>query len=139
MEDKELNEMIGKVTIVVLAAIIFTVLLTLVFINKFGAKQIPVNKMIDNNETLYVLVINNETKNKKEIEKVLKNKEIVYTIVNKDVELHYNDFLKKISITNEDIIEPTLIYIEEKKANSILVDIKKIDDLKDFLEYNKKS
>ena len=139
MEDKELNEMIGKVTIVVLAAIIFTVLLTLVFINKFGAKQILVNKMIDNNETLYVLVINNETKNKKEIEKVLKDKEVVYTIVNKDVELHYNDFLKKISITNEDIIEPTLIYIEEKKANSILVDIKKIDDLKDFLEYNKKS
>ena len=139
MEDKELNEMIGKVTIVVLAAIIFTVLLTLVFINKFGAKQIPVNKMIDNNETLYVLVINNETKNKKEIEKVLKDKEVVYTIVNKDVELHYNDFLKKISITNEDIIEPTLIYIEEKKANSILVDIKKIDDLKTFLEYNKKS
>ncbi len=139
MEEKELKEQIKKIVIVVVAAILFTTALTFVFINKFGAKEISVNKLIDKNKELYVLVINKKTKNVKEIEEVLKEKELTYTVVNKDQELHYNDFLKKLSITDEDIIEPTIIYVLDKKANSILVNIKKTDDLNNFLEYNMNS
>ena len=59
-----------------------------------------------------------------------------YKIVYKDRERYFDDFLRKVDLEETDIIEPTIIYIEKGKVSAILVDMKKTNDLEEFLEYN---
>ena len=136
MEDLELKDLITKVGIWVLIVIVFGGLMILIFTNKFGSKDIHINKIIDSNEQLFILVLNKKTSNKKELKQLLKDSNIQTEVIYKDKERYFDDFLKKLDITEEDIIEPTVIYVEDKKVISILVDIKKKEDLKTFIEYN---
>ncbi|MBR3210520.1 MAG: hypothetical protein IKF71_01100 [Bacilli bacterium] len=137
MEDTDLKELSRNLIIWLVVVVVFGSLMTIIFINKFGSKDIPINKIIDKKESLVVLIINNETKNTEQIQKKLEEYPLEYEVVNKDKERYYNEFLKKISITEEDIVEPTVLIIQKKKVKSILVDIENIEDLNTFLDYNK--
>ena len=136
MEDLDLKEFLTNIGIWIFIVVVFGSLFTLVLINKFGVKEISINKKIEKKDNLYVLVVSKEDKNLKEIKKTLKENNISYEVVQKDGERYFDDFLKKISLTEKDIITPTLIVIEKKQASAILVDIKNIDELNSFLEYN---
>ncbi len=136
MEDTNLRELIIKLVVWLVVVLVFGSLMTIILVNKFGSKNISINKKIDKEQNLVVLVVSKNTKNTKEIKSLLKTNNIKYEIVYKDKEMYFDDFLTKLDIEKKDIIEPTLIIIEDKKAKAILVDIKKTDDLKTFLEYN---
>ena len=136
MEDLDLKEFLTNIGIWIFIVVVFGSLFTLVLINKFGVKEISINQKIEKKENLYVLVVSKEDKNLKEIKKTLKENNISYEVVQKDGERYFDDFLKKISLMEKDIITPTLIVIEKKQASAILVDIKNIDELNSFLEYN---
>ena len=136
MEDTNLRELAIKLIVWIVIVLVFGSLMTIILVNKFGGKGIPINKKIDKNSNLIVLVVSKKTNNTKEIKKVLKSNNIKYEIVNSDTEMYFEDFLNKLNLEKKDIEEPTLIVIEDKQAKAILVDITKMDDLKTFLEYN---
>ena len=48
----------------------------------------------------------------------------------------FETILKKLDISKRDIVVPTIISVKEGKADTILVNIEKIDDLESFIEYN---
>ena len=136
MEDQDLKELIVKLGAWLFVVVVFGSLMTIIFVNKFGSQEISINKKIDKKDSLVILVINNKVDNTKEIKNTLKKKNIKVEVVNKDKERYFNDFLRKLSITEKDIVEPTLIIVKEGKVTAILVEIKDLDELNSFLEYN---
>ncbi len=136
MEDLELKELARYIGIWLFVLIVFGSLFVIILINKFGVKDISINQAIDKEDELVVLVLNTDTKNRNEIKKCLNENNVSYQIVYKNRERYFDDFLLKLDLEEKDIVVPTIIYIKDQKANSILVDIKDIDDLYSFLEYN---
>jgi hypothetical protein len=136
MEDLELKELARNIGIWLFVLIVFGSLFVIILINKFGVKDISINQAIDKEDELVVLVLNTDTKNRNEIKKCLNENNVSYKIVYKNRERYFDDFLLKLDLEEKDIVVPTIIYIKDQKANSILVDIKDIDDLYSFLEYN---
>ena len=136
MEDTDLKEFLTKIGIWVFIVVVFGGLMTLILINKFGVKEIDINKEIDKKNNLLVLVVNEKTKKINNYKEVLNNSGMNYKIVYKDRERYFDDFLRKVDLEETDIIEPTIIYIEKGKVSAILGDLKKTDELKTFLEYN---
>jgi len=136
MEDTNLKEFTTNIIIWLVVVLVFGTMLTIVFINRFGSKEISINKKIEKQQELVILVISNETKNTNRIKEVLKKNELSYEIVNKDQEMYFEDFLDKLSLTEKDIVEPTLIYVQEEKPVAILVNVKDLDALNEFIEYN---
>ena len=136
MEDANLKEFTTNIIIWLVVVLVFGTMLTIVFINRFGSKEISINKKIEKQQELVILVISNETKNTNKIKEVLKKNELSYEIVNKDQEMYFEDFLDKLSLTEKDIVEPTLIYVQEEKPVAILVNVKDLDALNEFIEYN---
>ncbi len=135
MDDLNLKEFATKIFIWVFVVLVFGGLMTIILVKKFGSENISINKRIDKEQSLFVLVVNEDTKNISTYKKVLKENDIKYSILYSDRERYYDDFLIKLNLEKEDIIEPTIIYIEDKEAIAIL-NIEKKDELKDFLEYN---
>ncbi len=136
MEDLDLKELIRNVIVWLVILVIFGSLLLIILINKFGGNDISINKKIDQKKSLVVLVINSKTKNKKQIENTLKDRNVKYEIIDSEKERYYKTFLQKVSLTENDIIEPTVIIIKKGKVKSTLVDIKKIEELNSFLDFN---
>jgi len=136
MEDLELKELFRNLGIWLILFLVFGSLFVIILVNKFGSKDISINQKIDKKESLVILIVTKDTKNTKEIKNELKNNNISYEIIYRDRERYFNDFLKKVQLEEKDIVEPTIIYIENKEVVSILVDIKNIDEIKSFIEYN---
>ena len=132
--DIDLKEFFSKIIIWVLIVIVFGSLGTIIFANRFGAEDISINKKINSKQTLMILVIKTDTKNKAQIENESKKKNFKDESVYSDKERYYEDFLIKLSLTEKDVIEPTIIYVEEKQAKYSLVDIQNIEELRDFLD-----
>lgn len=136
MEDTDLKEFATKIGIWVFIVVVFGGLMTLILINKFGVKEIDINKEIDKKNDLLVLVVNEKTKKINNYKEVLNNSGMNYKMVYSDRERYFDDFLRKVDLESTDIIEPTIIYIEKGKVSAILGDLKKTDELETFLEYN---
>ena len=136
MEDLELKELFRNLGIWLILFLVFGSLFVIILVNKFGSKDISINQKIDKKESLVILIVTKDTKNTKEIKNELKNNNISYEIIYRDRERYFYDFLKKVQLEEKDIVEPTIIYIENKEVVSILVDIKNIDEIKSFIEYN---
>ena len=71
-----------------------------------------------------------------DIKKTLLKHILFYDTVNSDNDKRYQSILKKLELSDKDIVEPTIINVEKGKVVSLLVDIKNVDDLEEFLEYN---
>lgn len=136
MEDTDLKEFATKIGIWVFVVVVFGGLMTIILINKFGVKEIDINKEIDKKSDLLVLVVNEKTKKINDYKEVLNKSGMTYKIVYSDRERYFDDFLRKVDLEETDIIEPTIIYIEEGKVTAILEDLKKTGELETFLEYN---
>ena len=136
MEDLELKQLGKEVGIWLFVFIVFGSLFVLVLVNKFGVKDIAINKQIEKKDQLVILVLESENKNKSEIKKLLKENDVSYEIVYKDRERYFDDFLLKLELEEKDVITPTIMYVEKGKVNAILVDIKDMDELYSFIEYN---
>lgn len=136
MEDTDLKEFLTKIGVWVFIVVVFGGLMTLILINKFGVKEIDINKEIDKKSDLLVLVVNEKTKKINDYKEVLNNSGMTYKIVYSDRERYFDDFLRKVDLEETDIIEPTIIYIEEGRVTAILENLKKTGELEAFLEYN---
>ena len=61
---------------------------------------------------------------------------IIFEEIKTDSERYYDTIIHKLEISKKDIVEPTLMYIEDGKQKSNLVNINDEDDIILYLEYN---
>ena len=136
MKDEEfirLKKSFFKITFII---IVFMVPFTIALITKFGYKTTNIEKSIRNKESSLVLVTKKDCTSCKEIKQIMKEKNIPYYELNFDKTTinDYNRILRKIKISENDIVIPTLIYIQDGNLKSSLVNIKNQNELLSYLE-----
>ena len=134
MNNLEVVNFKKRYLIAILVILIFLTPLLFVFINNFGReKNIIINK-INNKETFSILVIKEENKYTNRIKEVLKDKNITYEIINTSTTRYYDTVLSKLDISRDDIVEPTIIYIENGIVSSLLVEINDEEVLESYID-----
>lgn len=135
MEDKELKSVLTKVAIYVVVFVVFGGLFIKILINNFSYEDVSVGKRIDKEETFLLLIVDEKNKNPKDIIDYLNNNGLSIEIVNSDREKYYDDFLTKLNITKDDIVEPSLLDIRNGIVFSIVTDVKVDKDLEMFVNF----
>ena len=138
MEHNEIILLRNRIIIGIIIALIFVVPLTIFLINKLTPQEPTIIKAINTNEQVILLVTSNNCSNCSSIKNIINDLEIKKFIINKDKDrIEYDKILTGIEMLDSDIISPTIIYFENSKLISSLVDIKNKEDLLVFLNnYN---
>lgn len=137
MNDPEFIELRNRFLKGIIVVILFVVPLTIFIVKKFNVEESKVIKSIDEKEDIVLFITDGRCTTCKEIEKILDNIKVKYTLINMDSDRNFKTMLKRLDITTTDIDVPTLIYVEEGKVNSILVSIKTEEEITTFVEnYN---
>ena len=136
-DDEELLSLFKRLKIGIVIILIFAVLFVVFIYNKFLPHTPEVINKINNKESLYVLVDNKSCTTCKRIKEILKENNISYYEINIDKDTHYKEFLKSLSITENEVVVPTIIYIENGLLDSTIVEVNDEEILKAFLENTK--
>lgn len=122
---EEANELKKRFLFGIAVVLLFFIPAVFIFINKFNdSNDPPIIKRIENKETFFIIVTNKDKKNLKEVTNVLNNKRLDYQIIDSSEASNYLKIMTKLQYSRDDIEEPTVIYVEEGKVYSALVNAK---------------
>lgn len=134
--DQDFIALRNRIVLAVLVAIVFTIPLIIFIFNKFGNNSSLILNSLNKKENLVLLVTKEQCKSCEDSENILKKQKVNYTLLNKDQETNYEKIIRKIGISDDDIIVPTIIYVEEGLLYSSLVTPTK-KELISYIEINR--
>lgn len=122
---EETTELKKKFIFGIAVVLLFFIPAVFIFINKFNdSNDPPIIKRIENKETFFIIVTNKDKKNLKELTNVFNDKKLDCQIVDSSEESNYLKIMTKLEYSRDDIEEPTVIYVENGKVYSALVNAK---------------
>jgi len=137
MKDPEIIELKNRLLLGILISLMIITPFFFFFYNHLITKDSKVIDRINSKDSFLILVTENDCKKCKTYMNQLNSKKVDFLIVNKDKEQAYPKILMKLNMEENDIIIPTLIYIEDGELISSLADIKSEEELGIFLiNYN---
>ncbi len=134
MNDPDFIKLRNRVLIGILIVLAFLIPLIFLFINKFDAGSSKLIKKINKEESVTVLLTSPDCKTCKEIEKLLSSKNVNYYKLDISKKNEYQEFLQRLTITEKEVVLPTIMYINEGNLVATLVEVKDDEDLNDFIE-----
>lgn len=135
--DQELENLFKRLFKGIIIIVVFILIASLAFIKKFNSDESKSLRKIKKEENITLLFRKTKCDNCNDIKKELNNENINYIEIKTDTEKYYNSILKELNLTELDILEPSVVTIKEGSVISILVDIKNIDELNEYLKNNK--
>ena len=139
MKDPEFIILKNRFLTTFLIIIIFMIPIFFFFKNKLIIQDSEIIKNINNKKSLILYITEDNCDNCNKHKEYLNNEQIKYTLINRDRDSSYNDILKKIDVSRQDVIPPTIIYIENGELVTSLVDIASNEDIAELVEnYNLK-
>lgn len=136
MDDLELRELFKRLAIAILIILVFATLTTIIIYRNVSSASSSIDSILSKNEDTLLLVREQKCSNCKKITNYLNKNNIKYQVLNIDKEKYLDSTYKKLNITAQDIIPPSIIYIKEKEVYSILIDITEEEKLKEYLKNN---
>ena len=133
MQDKELNTLMNRILLGIGIIIVVCTISFFLFKNKWGVSTKWIKEIKEQEEVVF-LVIDNNCSNCETIKKELKRLQVNYTLVNLNKNSEYELLLKELSLSNKEIIPPTIIYVKDQKVVSTLVNIKNEEELIGFID-----
>ena len=109
--ENELNDFLKKTLLGILIFIILLIPTIFFFKNRFMNNETEVLKRINNKDTFFALVYDDNT-SIKEIDSYLKEKNIKYVKLNKSRDTNYQNILIKLEVSRDDILVPAILLIE---------------------------
>lgn len=136
MKDEEFIKLKNNFFKSVFFVLLFIVPFTIALITKFGTNNTNIENKIRNKETMLILITEKKCNKCREIKDILKKQNVNYYEINIDKTTinDYQRILRKIKISENDIVVPTMIYVEEGNLKSSLVDIKNKNELLSYIE-----
>ena len=136
MKDEEFIKLKNNFFKSVFFVLLFIVPFTIALITKFGTNNTNIENKIRNKETMLILITEKKCNKYREIKDILKKQNVNYYEINIDKTTinDYQRILRKIKISENDIVIPTMIYVEEGNLKSSLVDIKNKNELLSYIE-----
>lgn len=135
--DQELENLFKRIFKTIIIIIVFILIVSLAFIKKFNSDESKPLKKIKKEDNITLLLRKTKCENCNEIKRELNNQSINYIEIKTDTEKYYDSILKELEITTIDIVEPSIVTIKDGSVFSILVDIKNINELEEYLKNNK--
>ena len=137
MKDPEFIELRNKFLLALLVALIFSVPVFFIFKNKLISNN-SIEDKINNNKNIVLYIVEDNCINCNKIKKYLDSNKIKYNMIYKNSN-DYQKAMNIIGVNKENIISPTIMYIEETKLKSYIVDIKSEKEAEDFINNYKLS
>lgn len=136
MRDEEFRKLSKRFFISMFFVLLFIIPFTIALITKFGVNNTDIEKSIRNKETILLFITKKNCSRCIEIKNELEKNNTLYAELNIDKTTinDYQRILRRIKISENDVIAPTLIYIEDGELISSLVDIKEKNDLLSYIE-----
>lgn len=136
MKNEEFRKLSKRFFISTFFVLLFIIPFTIALITKFGVNNTDIEKSIKNKETILLLITKKNCSRCIEIKNELEKNNRLYAELNIDKTTinDYQRILRRIKISENDVIAPTLIYIEDGELISSLVDIKEKNDLLSYIE-----
>lgn len=136
MKDEEFIKLKNNFFKSVFFVLLFIVPFTIALITKFGTNNTNIENKIRNKETMLILITEKKNNKCRKIKDILKKQNVNYYEINIDKTTinDYQRILRKIKISENDIVIPTMIYVEEGNLKSSLVDIKNKNELLSYIE-----
>ena len=131
MKDPEFIELRNKFLLALLVALIFSVPIFFILKNNLVPNN-SIEDKIKNNKSIILYVVEDNCNNCNKIKKYLDKNKIKYNMLNKNSN-KYQRVMNIIGVNNENIISPAILYIEETKLNSYIVDIKSEKEVENFI------
>ena len=136
IEDSELLDLLTKIIFTISILIICIFFFTLILSRKNSINPSYLEDKINGKDDFVLLIRNKNCSKCNDIKKVLKNNDIRYYTLIIDNNRRSDIIIRKLDIPKNDIVVPMIVNIKDGKPYSLIVDIKKIDDLNEFIEYN---
>lgn len=137
MRDPEFIQLRNRFLMALGVALIFTIPMLLFVVNRFNEKPSKVIESINKKENIVVLITEENCQNCLNNKNILKDNNVSFYELNKDNDkTTFEVMLRKISMSASDVTPPTIIYIEEGKLSSSLVNSSD-EELQSYLDYNK--
>lgn len=137
MRDPEFIQLRNRFLMALGVALIFTIPMLLFVVNRFNEKPSKVIESINKKENIIVLITEENCQNCLNNKNILKDNNVSFYELNKDNDkTTFQVMLRKISMSASDVTPPTIIYIEEGKLSSSLVNSSD-EELQSYLDYNK--
>ena len=133
MRDPEFIELRKKITLGIIIVLLISIPFLIFITKKFMVETSPIIKGINENKTMLVLVEKVDCDTCKDIENIIDSYGVKYYKLNSQSDRNYLTVLHKLGITTKDILEPTLVYINEGKYYASLTSVNSAEDVKSFL------
>ena len=128
MRDPEFIELRKKFTLGIIIVLLISIPFLIFITKKFMVETSPIIKGINENKTMLVLVEKVDCDTCKDIENIIDSYGVKYYKLNSQSDRNYLTVLHKLGITTKDILEPTLVYINEGKYS-----VNSAEDVKSYL------
>ena len=133
MRDPEFIELKKRFTLGIIIVLLISVPFLIFITKKFMVETSPIIKGINENKTMLVLVEKVDCETCKDIENIIDSYGVKYYKLNSQSDRSYLTIMYKMGITRKDIVEPTLVYINEGKYYASLPSVNSAEDVKSFL------
>lgn len=136
MRDPEFIELRNKFLLGVLIFLIFAIPIFFFVRNKMFMPDSKIMKYLKKNDSMLILVVEDNCTRCKKSKEVLNELNVNYFILNKDTERDYNSIIRKLKIEDE-VQVPAIIFVNEGNLYSYIYNIKNKKEIIDFVEsYN---
>lgn len=133
MRNPEFIELRKKITLGIIIVLLISIPFLIFITKKFMVETSPIIKGINENKTMLVLVEKVDCETCKDIENIIDSYGVKYYKLNSQSDRSYLTIIYKMGITRKDIVEPTLVYINEGKYYASLPSVNSAEDVKSFL------
>ena len=136
MHDKELMDLFKRLGVAIGVLFLFGVLFVLLIYKRFGAEDPSILRKLDKYQDVFVVVRGESCDVCPSLIQTFKKRKVSYLVFRKDREKRYLEVYHKMGVEEEDILVPSVVYLHEGDAYSILVDIHDEKELDEFIDSN---
>ena len=136
IEDNELLDLLTKIILTASILIICVFFFTLILSRKNSINPSYLEDKINGKDDFVLLIRGKDCSRCKDIKNEFKKNGIRYYTLNVDKNKRSDIIIRKLDISKNDIVLPMVVNIKDGKPYSLIVDIKKMDDLNEFIGYN---
>ena len=133
-QDDDLRDLLKKIGVVIVIVLFFTILLVLLYVKKFSLTESRIEKILKNEDLVFILYRKNNCSNCEKIEKILKKKEVYYITINHDKTKKWDTIQEKIELQNVVLENPSLICVKEGKAYSFITQTDNQNEMEEFID-----
>ena len=134
MLQDEQNDIRRNITIIGLPIILLIILFILFIYKLYGGGESELYKKTKTNDTYLMVYVNKECDRCQDVEKRLRDKNIVFYELNLNKEKRTTEILTKFKLDREKLVSPALIYIKDGKLYAYIDDIKDVETFNKFIE-----